>query len=217
MSPYINDHFVEKQNLALRIDFQNSVWGRPPGAYGIGSQGHFRPDPLSRRVEIALPNEASQCRLGTRVSVQSERMTSKMYSRLGPVLYSTATLIFFVFFVAWPNRIFGQEYSVRAIDAGNGKRLKGIPITLRYACTSTGSGEKTKIRCKFIQRKTGNDGVAHFPEAGTLKDIDDIYSLPIKYGAICCDISNPVIPGTGTIKFRRRSFGEMLHWIFVGD
>ena len=110
-----------------------------------------------------------------------------------------------------------QEYSVRAVDADNGKLLKGIPVTLRYDCEAKGSGTKTKIRCKFIQRKTGDDGIAHFPEAGSLKGIDDIYSLPIVYGAVCCDISKPEIPGTGTIKFRRRSLGEMLHWIFVGD
>jgi len=110
-----------------------------------------------------------------------------------------------------------QGYSVRAIDAQSGKPLRGIPITLRYSCTSTGAGLKLKIHCKFIQRKTGADGIAHFPEAGSLKDIDDIFSLPIRYGALCCDISNPVIPGTGTIKFRKRSLGQMLHWIFVGD
>jgi hypothetical protein len=110
-----------------------------------------------------------------------------------------------------------QGYSVRAIDAQSGKPLKGIPITLRYSCTTTGAGVNIKFHCRYLQRKTGADGIARFPEAGSLKDIDDIYSLPIRYGALCCDISNPVIPGTGTIKFKRRSLAEMLHWIFVGD
>lgn len=119
--------------------------------------------------------------------------------------------------VASPPKMIPQEYSVRAVDASSGKALKGIPITLRYDCDVQGSGKSIKIRCKFIQRKTGDDGIAHFPEAGSLKEIDDIFSLPIAYGAVCCDISKPEIPGMGTIKFRRRSPGEMLHWIFVGD
>jgi hypothetical protein len=111
----------------------------------------------------------------------------------------------------------GQEYSVRAVDAESGRPLKGIPITLRHGCNAIGSGTNMKMHCKFIQRKTGSDGIAHFPEAGSLGDIDDIFSTPIEYGAACCDISNPVIPGMGTIKFARRSFKEMLHWIFIGD
>ena len=74
-----------------------------------------------------------------------------------------------------------------------------------------------KVHCKVIQRKTGADGFAHFPEAGSLHEIDDIFSLPIAYGAVCCDISKPQIPGIGTIKFKRRSLNEMMHWIFVGD
>jgi hypothetical protein len=110
-----------------------------------------------------------------------------------------------------------QEYSVRAVEAQTGKVLRGIPITLRYDCKFTGSGINTKEHCKFIQRRTGADGIAHFPEAGSLKEIDDIFSLPISYGMVCCDIANPKIPGTGTMTFRRRSFGEMLHWIFIGD
>ena len=116
-----------------------------------------------------------------------------------------------------PLKLNSQEYSVRAVDVNSGKTLKGIPITLRYDCEVKGSGVKTKIRCKSFQRNTGEDGIAHFPEAGSLKDIDDIYSLPITYGAVCCDISKPEIPGMGTIKFKRRSVGEMLHWIFIGD
>ena len=110
-----------------------------------------------------------------------------------------------------------QEYSVRAVDADNGKPLNGIPITLRYDCTYTGTGINIKAHCQFIQRKTGPDGLAHFPEAGSLHDIDGIFSLPIAYGAVCCDISKPQIPGTGTIKFKRRTLSERLHWIFVGD
>src|SRR5882724_7833664 len=116
-----------------------------------------------------------------------------------------------------PNQLYGQEYSVRAIDETSGKPLKGIPITLRHGCTTTGSGTNIKVHCKFIQRKTGDDGIAHFPGAGSLGDIDDFYSTPISYGAVCCDISNPVIPGMGTIKFARRSLKEILHWIFIGD
>jgi hypothetical protein len=88
---------------------------------------------------------------------------------------------------------------------------------LRYACSATGSGTKTKISCKFIQGRTESDGVAHFPEAGSLHNIDCIFPLPISYGAVCCDISKPEIPGMGTIKFKRRSLSEMLRWIFVGD
>lgn len=106
---------------------------------------------------------------------------------------------------------------MRAIDAKSGKALERISITLRYACTATGSGIKMKIRCKFIHRKTGGDGVAHFPEAGTLSDIDDIFPSSTVYGEVCCDIPKPVIPGVGTITFQRRSLSEMLHWIFVGD
>ena len=130
------------------------------------------------------------------------------------VLCSIATCLVLLCF---PDHLYCQEYSVRAVDAKSGKPLSDIPITLRYACIATGSGMKTKVRCKFIQRRTGIDGVAHFSEAGSLRDIDDIFSLPITYGAVCCDITNPVIPGTGTIKFEKRSLGEMLHWIFVGN
>lgn len=110
-----------------------------------------------------------------------------------------------------------QEYSVKAIDVGSGKPLSGIPITLRYDCTYAGTGIHIKADCKFIQRKTGSDGMAHFPEAGSLRDIDDIFALPIAYGAVCCDISKPQIPGVGTMKFKRRSLSEMMHWIFVGN
>jgi hypothetical protein len=127
-------------------------------------------------------------------------------------IYSAAFLL-----LCLPHQLHAQEYSVRAIDSKSGKALKGISITLRYACTATGSGMKTKIHCTFIQRRTGSDGIAHFPEAGSLTDIDDIYSLSASYGEVCCDISSPVIPGMGTITFQRRSLGEMLHWIFVGD
>jgi hypothetical protein len=109
-----------------------------------------------------------------------------------------------------------QEYSVRAVDDSAGKSLSGIPITLRYACTYTGSGLDVKVHCKYIQRRTGADGLAHFPEAMFIKDIDDIYSLPITYGMTCCDITKPQIPGVGVMKFRKRSFSEALHWIFIG-
>jgi hypothetical protein len=128
-------------------------------------------------------------------------------------ILSSAVLLLF----ALPNQLHAQEYSVQAIDAKSGKVLKGIPITLRYDCTATGTGIKTKIHCKFLQRKTGSDGIAHFPEAGSLSDIDDIFSLPINYSMVCGDISKPVIPGMGTITFQRRSLGQTLYWIFVGD
>ncbi len=44
-----------------------------------------------------------------------------------------------------------------------------------------------------LQRKTGPDRLAHFPEAGSLHGIDDIFSLPIAYGAVCCDLTTPVV------------------------
>jgi hypothetical protein len=119
-------------------------------------------------------------------------------------------------FFAIPYRCSAQEYSVKAVDE-QGHALSGIPITLRYSCTFTGSGTKIEAHCKYIQRRMGDDGIAHFPEAGSLKDLDDIYSLPITYGMVCCDISQPVIPGSGVMRFRRRSLGEMLNWIFVGN
>jgi hypothetical protein len=128
------------------------------------------------------------------------------------ILCSAALLLF-----GLPCQLHAQEYSVRAIDAKSGKALKGIPITLRYDCTETGTGAKMKIDCKFIQRKTGSDGIAHFPEAGSLSDIDDIFSLPVTYTMVCCDISRPIIPGMGTITFKRLSLSQMLHVIFVGD
>jgi hypothetical protein len=128
------------------------------------------------------------------------------------VLCFTVSLLFWL---TCPSQ--AQEYSVRAVDWKSGKALKGIPISLRYACTFTGSGIKMKEHCKFVQRRTGPDGITHFPEAGSLTDIDDIYSLPITYGMVCCDISKPVIPGMGTMTFKRRSLGEVLNWIFLGD
>jgi hypothetical protein len=110
-----------------------------------------------------------------------------------------------------------QEFTIRAEDWKNHKPLDGIPITLRYDCSSTGSGLNLKMHCKFLQRRTGDDGIAHFPEAGSLKDIDDIFSLPITYGAVCCDVQPKQFPGSATITFRRRSLSEMLRWIFIGD
>jgi hypothetical protein len=110
-----------------------------------------------------------------------------------------------------------QEYSVRAVDDATGKNLSDIPITLRYACKYSGSGLDIKVQCKFIQRKTGADGLAHFPEAMSIKDFDDIYSLPITYGMTCCDITKPEIPGIGVMRFRQRSFSEVMHWILLGD
>ena len=119
--------------------------------------------------------------------------------------------------VIWATSLAAQEYSVLAVDDSTGKNLSGIPITLRYACTYTGSGIDVKVHCKYIQRRTGADGLAHFPEAMSIKDFDDIYSLPITYGMTCCDITKPQIPGIGVMKFRKRSLSEALHWIFIGD
>lgn len=126
-------------------------------------------------------------------------------------------IVFLLGFVALSTSLSAQGYAVRAVDDTTGKSLSGIPITLRYACTSTGSGIKLKMHCKYLQRKTGPDGLAHFPEAASIKDFDDIYSLPIVYGMTCCDISKPNILGTDVMKFHKRSFGEAMHWIFIGD
>ena len=154
-----------------------------------------------------------ETRYNARQLIQLSKRFPRMKSLLKCVLYAAALVIP----PCLSHPLYGQEYSVRAIDATSGKPLKRIPITLRYACNATGSGTNMKMHCKFIQRKTGRDGIAHFPEAGSLGDIDDIFSTPIEYGAVCCDISNPVIPGMGTMKFARRSLEEMLHWIFIGD
>jgi hypothetical protein len=69
-----------------------------------------------------------------------------------------------------------QEYSVKAVDVDTGKALSGMPITLRYDCSYTGTGIDIKAHCKFIQRKTGSDGLAHFPEAGSLEAVVNFYS-----------------------------------------
>lgn len=93
-------------------------------------------------------------------------------------------------------------------------------ISLRYDCVTSGlpaDWRHFNIKCKFIVRKTGHDGTAYFPEAGTVKNIDDIFASSIPWAEICCDISKPVIPGMGTITFQRRSIGEMLHYMFIGD
>lgn len=127
------------------------------------------------------------------------------------------TVILVLGLALFPYRVLaGQEYTVRAVDADSGNPLKGMPITLRYDCVYTGSGLKLKANCKFIQRKTGADGLAHFPEAGSLHAIDDIFSLPIAYGAVCCDLTKPIVPGIGTITFKRRTVSEMMQWIFAG-
>src|SRR5258708_5277871 len=97
----------------------------------------------------------------------------------------------------------GQEYTVQAIDADTGKGLSGIRIILRYECVFTGSGIATKEHCKFVRKKTDHNGVAHFPDAGRLSNIDDIYPWSVAYAEVCCDISHPVVPGTGTITFKR--------------
>jgi hypothetical protein len=125
--------------------------------------------------------------------------------------FNLLVAVFVVFGSSLPMR--GQEFSVRAVDWKSGKNLEDIPITLRYNC---GSGTP-KFHCSWITRKTDKDGIAHFPEAGSLTDIDDIYSLPITYGAVCCDIQPKVFPGTGTIRFKRRNLAEIMHWIFIGN
>jgi hypothetical protein len=68
-------------------------------------------------------------------------------------------------FVLWPLSAIGQGYSVRAVDVDTGKTLANIPITLRYDCTFNGGEKNLKENCKFIQRRTGSDGVAHFPRS----------------------------------------------------
>jgi hypothetical protein len=138
----------------------------------------------------------------------SRTMVSRM-QRAAPILGTALSLSF--------GQAACQEYSVKAVDVDSGKPLAGIPINLRYDCVYTVKGAQTTVHCKVIQRKTDADGLARFPEAGSLHEIDDIFSLPIAYGAVCCDISKPQIPGTGTIKFKRRSLSEMMHWILIGD
>jgi hypothetical protein len=71
-----------------------------------------------------------------------------------------------------PGRAACQEHSVRAVDEDRGKPLAGIPISLRYDCAGTAKGVQTKVHCRFIQRKTGADGLVHFPEAGSFHAID---------------------------------------------
>ena len=122
-------------------------------------------------------------------------------------------LLTFVFCFCAQSQLHAQEFTVHAVDDSSGKPLSGIPITLRYNC---GAGTP-KFHCSWITRRTGKDGIAHFPEAGSLTDIDDIYSLPIVYGAVCCDIQPKEFPGSGTIRLKRRTFAEMMHWIAIGD
>jgi len=110
-----------------------------------------------------------------------------------------------------------QEFTLKAVEADTGKPLTGIPITMRYGGTVTGTRANIKLHDKYIQRRTGRDGIAHFPEAGSLKDIDDVYSLPIAYGMVCCDVQPKTFPSTATMTFRKRTLRESLHWIFVGD
>jgi hypothetical protein len=124
---------------------------------------------------------------------------------------------FIVSFLLSLPQLRAQEYAVSAVDAQSGKPLHGVPIVLRYACTFTGSGAKTKQHCKFIHRSTGRDGMVHFPEAGSLTDIDAIFPSSAAYAEVGCDIVKPTTPGMGTMKFKRRSFGQMLYWVILGD
>ncbi|MFT4112718.1 hypothetical protein [Silvibacterium sp.] len=118
----------------------------------------------------------------------------------------------FVCLCAMPAR--AQEFSVRAVDASSGKPLKGMRIAVRYDCGSPGPVWNLQMRCRLMQRKTGADGVAHFPEAGSLRAIDSIYPEPRAYEVVCCEIAKPVIPGSATITFRHKSLGERLEQLF---
>ncbi|HEV2576365.1 MAG TPA: hypothetical protein VGU25_04050 [Acidobacteriaceae bacterium] len=111
-----------------------------------------------------------------------------------------------------------QGLTIHAVEDGTNKPLRDIPITLRYNCTPVDSGLKLKWHgCKWIQRRTDKAGIASFPEAPSLPNIDDVYSLPITYGMTCCDVQPKSFPAEATMKFRKRTLAEQLHWIFVGD
>ena len=103
-----------------------------------------------------------------------------------------------------------QEYTVHAVEDSTGKDLSGIPVILRYNC-----GDTLPFHCKWITRKTGKDGLAHFPEAGTLPGIDDIYALTIPYASLG-DIQPKSFPASGTMRFKKRSLSERLQWILQG-
>jgi hypothetical protein len=114
--------------------------------------------------------------------------------------------------------IHAQGFTLHAVEEGTNKPLSNIPITMRYNCTPVGSGLKLKwIGCRWIQRRTDKAGLAHFPEAGSLHDIDDVYSLPIVYAMTCCDVQPKTFSSEARMKFRKRSFAEQLHWIFIGN
>jgi hypothetical protein len=34
---------------------------------------------------------------------------------------------------------------------------------------------------------------------------------------VCCDVQPKTFPSTATMTFKRRTFSEMMHWIFIGD
>lgn len=111
-----------------------------------------------------------------------------------------------------------QGLTIHAVEDDTDKPLRGIPITLRYNCTAIGSGLKLKWHgCKWITRRTDKAGDAYFPEAPSLPDIDDVYSLPITYAMTCCDVQPKTFPSEATMKFKKRTLAEQLHWIFVGD
>ncbi len=110
------------------------------------------------------------------------------------------------------NTAVAQEFSVHAVEDRTDKPLRDIPITLRYNCTPVGQGLDLKWKgCKWITRRTDKTGAAHFPEAGSLPDLDDVYSLPIAYGMTCCDVQPKTFPSEATMKFHKRTLAEQLH------
>lgn len=109
-----------------------------------------------------------------------------------------------------------REYAVRVVDADSGKPLRKIRIIVRYDCSATGTTFDLKTRCMFMERKTGADGIAHFPEAGSLHLIDVIYAAGARYETVGSDIPEPFAPesGTGNISLRRKSLVEVWEEFF---
>jgi hypothetical protein len=86
--------------------------------------------------------------------------------------------------LSWRCGLGAQEFTLRAIDAPTGKPLPGIPITMRYAGTITGTAAKIKLHGRFMRASLAKDGAAPSPEAGSLEDINDLLSQPIAYGMV---------------------------------
>jgi hypothetical protein len=147
---------------------------------------------------------------------RSNRQFRANIRRWKVIYLATATVC--VCILCMPKYCAAQELTMHAIEDGTNKPLRDIPITLRYNCKAVGSGATLKWQgCKSITRRTDKTGTAYFPEAGSLPDIDDVYSLPITYGMTCCDVQPKSFPSEATMKFRKRTLAEQLHWIFVGD